>query len=67
MGKEVVIEIDKKGNCTFEVFGAKGKGCLDLTRDLEMVVGREKKITEKQELRQGGPEKVKIISQNARK
>ena len=42
---EIKIDIDDDGNVSFEVKGAKGKKCLEITKELEealgMVVSRE--------------------------
>lgn len=35
------VFIDKNGEVRVEVRGVKGKGCLDLTRDLEEALGGE--------------------------
>lgn len=36
---EILIEIDDAGNVTFEVKGAKGKKCLEITKELEEALG----------------------------
>jgi hypothetical protein len=36
---EIEIDIDDNGNVTFQVKGAKGKKCLEITKDLEEALG----------------------------
>jgi hypothetical protein len=35
----VRVTIDEEGNVKVSVFGAAGKGCLELTRELETLLG----------------------------
>jgi hypothetical protein len=39
--QEIEVTIDKNGQVKIHVRGAKGKKCLDLTRDLELALGGE--------------------------
>jgi hypothetical protein len=39
--QEVEVTIDKKGQVKVHVRGVKGKQCLDLTKDLEKVLGAQ--------------------------
>jgi hypothetical protein len=50
--KELVIDFDKDGNASIEVFGAKGKDCLSLTKDIEEALGSVTKRDEKPEMKQ---------------
>ena len=37
--QEVDVFIDKTGKVSFEIRGVKGKQCLDLTKDIEILLG----------------------------
>jgi phage-related protein len=39
--QEIEVTIDKKGQVKVHVRGVKGKQCLDLTKDLEKVLGAQ--------------------------
>jgi hypothetical protein len=48
--EKLIILIDKEGNPSIEVEGVKGKKCLDLTKELEDVLGVVKTRTAKKEM-----------------
>ena len=48
--EKLIILIDKEGNPSIEVEGVKGKKCLDLTKELEGILGVVKTRTPKKEM-----------------
>lgn len=48
--EKLIILIDKEGNPSIEVEGVKGKRCLDLTKELEGILGVVKTKTPKKEM-----------------
>jgi len=48
--EKLIILIDKEGNPSIEVKGVKGKKCLDLTKELEGILGVVKTRTPKKEM-----------------
>ena len=48
--EKLIILIDKEGNPSIEVKGVKGKKCLDLTKELEGILGVVKTRTPKKEI-----------------
>jgi len=48
--EKLIILIDKEGNPSIEVEGIKGKKCLDLTKELEGILGVVKTRTPKKEM-----------------
>jgi hypothetical protein len=48
--EKIIILIDKEGNPSIEVEGVKGKKCLDLTKELEDILGVVKTRTPKKEM-----------------
>ena len=64
MAKEVIrVKIDKQGGMQFEVAGAKGKSCTELTEGLEVYLG---KVTEREftadYYKPAGPEKKNFVT-----
>ena len=50
--QELEIEISSKGEVTINVIGAKGKSCIDMTKDLEESLGVLKSFEKKSEFYQ---------------
>lgn len=46
---KIEVTIDEKGDPTVEVVGYTGKGCKDLTKNIEAALGAVKETTEKPE------------------
>lgn len=50
--QELEIQISSTGEVTVNVIGAKGKGCMDMTRELEESLGLIKSLEKKAEFYQ---------------
>ncbi len=50
--QELEIEISSKGEVTINVIGAKGKSCIDMTKDFEKSLGVLKSFEKKSEFYQ---------------
>lgn len=51
--QEMIVKISKTGEVTVEAKGVVGKGCKDLTRNIEAAIGRVTADTGKPEMFQG--------------
>lgn len=49
MGREIEITIDKDGNVEIDMIGWHGKGCADVSKQLEKALGRTVKTDRKSE------------------
>ena len=50
--ERIVVTIDPSGKVDIDVTGVKGKGCLDLTRELEEALGKVVTRKEKKEMQE---------------
>lgn len=62
--QNVIIKIDKEGKVYIEVDGVKGKKCLQITKDVEKILGTVEKRDLKPEFNDEPDDEDNIITEN---
>jgi len=65
--ERIKVVIDEEGNASLDVSGVKGKTCLDLTKELEEVLGLVKERKEKKEMHERPVNNITTNVQNIRR